>query len=128
MIKRFLLGVLIILVVYVGSAWGIDRIASLRSEQIQGIVLSGIIATLNVVAAFVIILWSVKKEAGAFSKAFLTGIAARMFILLAVIFFVIKFSKADHLAFLTSLFILYFLYQIWELIVVNNNFKQGMNI
>ncbi len=128
MMKKFLSGILIILIVYIFAAWGIDRIASLQAGQIQGIIFSGIIATFNIVAAFVIILWVVKKDARAFGKAFLTGIAARMFMLLTVIFLVIKFSRADHLAFLTSLFILYFLYQIWELIVVNNNFKQGMKI
>ena len=55
MVKKFILGILVILVSYSLIAWGISFIAQFSENQILGLQISGILATVNVVIAFLII-------------------------------------------------------------------------
>lgn len=119
MAKLFFLGVAGILIVYIASAWGISVAAELNADQILGLKISGVLATMNVVFAYLIIYFSQTKDQSAFAKIFLSGMVVRLFAMLALIFAIFNFSRADHFVFIGSLFILYFIYQIWEVLIIS---------
>ena len=120
MVKKFFIGTAAILLFYTLSAWGISVVAGFVKEQNSALFISGIIATLNIVVAFLIIYFSKDKKQSEFAKLFLGGMVIRLLAMLATIFVVFKYSDADHFVFIGSLFILYFLYQIWEVLTLNS--------
>ena len=120
MVKKFFIGTAAILLFYTLSAWGISVVAGFVKEQNSALFISGIIATLNIVVAFLIIYFSKDKKQSEFAKLFLGGMVIRLLAMLATIFVVFKYSDADHSVFIGSLFILYFLYQIWEVLTLNS--------
>lgn len=123
--SRFLGGIFTILVFYIITCLFITRFLHLESSQNKGLIISGILATLNIVAAFFIIALSINKDFPKFTRVFLIGIIARLAGMLTVIFIIFKFMNVDHFVFIFSLFILYFIYQLWELIIINKHLKQG---
>lgn len=119
MAKIFFLGVAGILVVYIAAAWGISVLAVYNPDQILGLQISGILATVNVTLAYLVIYFAQSKEQSTFAKIFLSGMVIRLFALLAIIFMIFNYSQADHFVFIGSLFILYFVYQIWEVFIIS---------
>jgi len=125
MVKKFILGILVILVLYSLIAWGISFIVQFSKNQILGLQISGILATVNVVIAFLIIYLAKDKEQANFAKIFLGGMAVRLVAMIVFIFIIFRYSRADHFVFIGSLFILYFVYQIWEVYILNSSQKKG---
>lgn len=125
MTKRFLAGVLLIVILYTVLCLIASRIYDFDSIKIKSIIFSGIISTVNIVAAFFLIKSSMGKSAAAFNKAFLSGMAIKFFLLLMLIFLVMKFSEIHQFVFLLTLFLLYFIFQFWEIIILNKNLRQG---
>lgn len=123
--KNFFLGLGAILIVYILAGSGISKAASFNPDQILSLCISGIIATVNIVIAFLVVKLSMHKEQDVFTKIFLSGMVIRLLGLLAVIFLVLKYSRVDHFVFIGSLFILYFIYQVWEVLMLNSKNKQG---
>jgi hypothetical protein len=121
--KKFALGIITILLVYSLSGWALVVLAKLTSSQVLGLKISGILATLNIVAAFSIIFLFKDKEQTQFARIFLGGLVVRLLAMLAVIFMILKYSSVDHFIFIGSLFVLYFIYQIWEVLILNSNHK-----
>ena len=60
-----------------------------------------------------------------FNKVFLGSMGARFAGLTAIIFIIIKFVNIHRIGFLVSLFLLYFIFQFWEVIVVNKYLDKG---
>lgn len=123
MIKKFFIGIAVILFIYVLMGWSISVIAEFSAEKIFGLQISGILATLNIVVAFFIIYFTKDKEQAQFSRIFLGSMIIRLFAMLAVIFTIFKFVTVDRFIFIGSLFVLYFLYQIWEVWILNSYHK-----
>ena len=67
---------------------------------------------------------TINKDFNAFVRVFIGGIVIRMTVMLAVIFIIFKFMHIDNFVFIFSLFILYFIFQIWELTIINKHLKQ----
>jgi len=118
MIKKFLFGVGLILIFYMISAYALAVFAELDA---QGLFAAGLLATINIIAAYGIIAYAFRHEQKKFAKIFLSGLVIRLFILLSVIFLILKFTTVNHFVFISSLFILYFIYQIWEVTFLNKN-------
>jgi hypothetical protein len=112
-----------ILVIYILAAWGLSVIVPFTSDQIFSVIIAGIIATINVIIAFLIIYISKDKEQSVFAKIFLSGMAVRILLMLGVIFSIFKFTQTDLFVFVGALFVLYFVFQIWEVFVLNSKFK-----
>jgi len=60
------------------------------------------------------------KNQRLFIRVFIFSLAARFVILLSLIVVVLKFTNVQKEYFLISLFIWYFIFQIWEVISLNN--------
>jgi len=120
MAKKFFIGTGVILLFYMLVAWAVSVVAGFGEQQNLALSLSGIIATVNIVVAFLIIYFSKDRKQSEFAKIFLGGMVVRLLAMLAFIFMVFKYSDADHFVFIGSLFILYFLYQIWEVLTLNS--------
>ncbi len=120
MVKKFFIGTAVILLFYVLVSWAVSVVADFNKEQNSALFISGIIATINIVVAFLVIYFSKDKKQSEFAKIFLGGMVVRLLAMLATIFMVFKYSDADHFVFIGSLFILYFLYQIWEVLTLNS--------
>lgn len=123
MAKKFFTGTAAILLLYVLLAWAVSVVAEFSNEQNSALFISGIIATVNIVVAFLIIYFSKDRKQSEFAKIFLGGMVVRLLAMLAVIFMIFRYSDADHFVFIGSLFILYFLYQIWEVLTLNSKNK-----
>jgi hypothetical protein len=51
----------------------------------------------------------------------------RFAVLIMIIFLLIKFVNIHQIGFLVSLFLLYFIFQFWELIIINKFLNKGIN-
>ena len=118
--KKFFLGLGAILIIYAGASYVIALIASFSRDQIFSLYVSGIIATVNVVIAFLVVKFSMNKGQDIFTKIFLSGMVIRLLGLLAVIFLILQYSRVDRFVFIGSLFILFFIYQVWEVLILNS--------
>lgn len=125
MIKKFLLGLIAILMVYSILSWAGAKIFDFSSDQVKSIYYSGIIATGNIVLSFLIIYFTINRDQKTFMRIFFSGMAARMVIMLALIVGIIKYVKSDEIVFIVSLFFLYFLLQLWEIVIINTQFRRG---
>lgn len=123
MTKNFLLGIFAVLIVYIIGAWGFSAASGFTNVENISLVYSGVLATLNITAAYFLIKFSINKGQKEFGKIFITGMVIRVFLMLLFIFLIIKNCPVDNFVFIISLFILYFIYQIWEVVFLNSNFK-----
>ncbi len=123
-IKTFFIGVLVILAVYSLGGWGFSELFNFSRNKNDALWISGIINTINIVAAFLITEFTIKKEAKQFMRIFFTGMGIRILLLLIAIISILKFTSADQFTFIVSLFILYVLYQIWEIWLINSYLRK----
>ena len=123
MTKNFLLGIFAVAAAYVIGAWSFSAVLGFDNIKNLSLVYSGILATLNIIAAYLLIKFSIDKGQKEFGKIFITGMVIRVFLMLLFIFLIIKNCPVDNFVFIISLFILYFIYQIWEVVFLNSNFK-----
>ncbi|HGY56850.1 MAG TPA: hypothetical protein ENK44_14175 [Caldithrix abyssi] len=121
---KFSTGVLIVLLIYVFSAWLIGDQYLNDPKDHNALIYAGILATANIVAIFLIIRFTFHKDAKSFNKSFFLGYGIRFGILLIFIFILLSWEQVNNFTFLTALFILYFIYQIWEVVFLNKHFKQ----
>lgn len=124
MTKKFLIGISAILSVYIFFSWLTSELAGFDSYQIQSLIFAGALATLNILTAYIIVKLSIHRGQKEFSKIFLSGMVIRILFLLIIIFLVLKYTQANDFVFIGSLFILYFVYQVWEVLFLNSAFKQ----
>ncbi len=125
MARLFFIGVLIILTLYIITAVFLTSIYDYQENIIESFIISAIITTANICLAFWIILRVYNKEGTDFNKVFLGSMGARFAGLTAIIFIIIKFVNIHRIGFLVSLFLLYFIFQFWEVIVVNKYLDKG---
>ncbi len=123
--KKFFIGVSLILTLYTIITWSLYTIFSLGEAEVRSFIFSGIIATVNIVVVLFTIKFSQMENGQKFNKRFLISLTFRFIILFAAIIFVIKFGKIQNFTFLSSLFVLYFTYQIWEVYFLNQDFNKG---
>ncbi len=124
MTKKFLYGIAAILIAYILFSWLVSALADFDLYQNQSLLFAGLLATINILAAYVIVKLSVHRGQKDFSRIFLTGMVLRVLFLLMLIFLVLKFTRVNDFVFIGSLFILYFVYQVWEVLFLNSAFKQ----
>ena len=124
MTKKFLYGIAAILIAYILFSWLVSALADFDLYQNQSLLFAGLLATVNILAAYVIVKLSVHRGQKDFSRIFLTGMVLRVLFLLMLIFLVLKFTRVNDFVFIGSLFILYFVYQVWEVLFLNSAFKQ----
>lgn len=125
MAKVFFIGVLIILTLYIITAFFLVSIYDFKFNVISSLIISPIITTANISFAFWIIRRVYDRKRTDFNKVFLGSMGARFAALTAIIFIVIKFVNIHQIGFLVSLFLLYFIFQFWEIIVVNKYLDKG---
>jgi len=123
MTKKFFVGVVVILAVYSLAAWGIGKVVPFNGEQFNGILISGILGTLNIVIAYFIIKIAMGKDQKTFSQIFLGGLVIRLLALFIIIWIIFNYTSTDRFIFIGSLFILYFMYQVWEVLILYSNYK-----
>ncbi len=100
------------------------EIFNFSADQIRGLWISGIISTVNIIAAFFIIKWTINKDLKIFMRTFFGGMGIRVLILVGVIVSIIKFVDVNQFTFIFSLIILYVLYQIWEIWLINSYLRK----
>ena len=121
---KFISGIVVILLFYAVAAWFVAHNFLKDTGDINALIYSAILATANIIAVFFIIRFTFKKDAKSSTKSFLIGYGIRFFILLGFIFAILSSGQVNNFTFLTALFILYFIYQIWEIVFLNKHFKQ----
>jgi len=125
MAKVFYLGIFTILSIYSIASYIISSYFEFGPVKINSIVWSGTITTINIVAAFLVVKFTIDKNAAVFNKIFLTSMAIRFLILVGLIFVVLKFVNVHQFTFLLTLFLLYSIFQFWEVIILNKNLNKG---
>ncbi len=122
--RTFFIGLLVVLGIYSLVGWQIAETFNFGVEKIKSLWYSGIIATLNIVAAFFTIKLTIEKEEKTFMKTFFGGMGVRVLIMIVLIVSIIKFLDVDQFTFIISLLILYVLYQIWEIWLINSYLRK----
>ena len=123
-ITKFLIGVLVILLIYGISSWGFAVILQFNEKKITSLWISGIINTVNIVFAFFVIRFTIEKEAKKFMKTFFSGMGIRIMALLAIILLMLQKNYIEQFTFIISFFILYILFQMWEIWMINSHLRK----
>jgi hypothetical protein len=126
MAKTFFLGIFIILIIYFLTVISLCNIFDFNQNIEISFLISAILATANISLAFMIILRIKGKKGADFNKIFLGSMGVRFVGLLIIIFLLIKFANIHQIGFLVSLFLLYFIFQFWEIIIINKYFDKGI--
>lgn len=121
---KFLTGILIILAAYIVTCFTLNQFYEYTPEIKRACLYAGIIAFINVLIAFFSILLIGKKPAANFTKLFLITFSIRFLFLLGIIIIILLKGGADQFTFLVSFFILYFLFQIWEIYIIHRHLRQ----
>lgn len=106
-----LLGILILLVVWF--------VFDLNSRELVSIGSGLILALIYVFIGFCVFYWALNLKQKAFNIVFVSSIFIRLLLLTIILIMVFKFSDIDKKIFLISLFVWYFIFQIWEVISFN---------
>jgi len=125
MTKKFILGVLIILVIYSGICIILSTFLNFSPVEINSLIYSGILTTVNIVSAFLITRFAINQKRQSSQKSFFSGTLTRFLTLIILITLIIKYLEISYLVFLLSLFLLYFTFQFWEILLLNRMLKQG---
>ena len=125
MARKFFIGVFAILVSFIVITCLLDSIFDFENIIIRAFILSAALTTANISLAFFIIIKLKNNDRKNFSKIFLGSMAGRFAGLMLVIFMIIKFVNIHRIGFLVSLFLLYFIFQFWEVIIVNKYLDKG---
>ena len=125
MAKKFFIGIFIILIIYILAVISLSNIFDYGRIIVISFLISAIITIANISLAFLVIMRIQSKEGINFNKFFLGSMGARFIGLAAIIFFIIKFTNIHQIGFLVSLFLLYFIFQFWEMIIVNKYLDKG---
>ena len=121
---KFLSGIFVILLLYTATIILITSNSDISVQQQTSFIYAAILTTLNIIAVFLIIKLNFNKDVHTFNRTFFLGFGIRFIILLILIFLVLLFGRVNQFTFLVSLFILYFIFQFWEIFFLNRNFKQ----
>ena len=117
--KYFFGGSGIILALLVLIIIAVSRIAAVQ-EGFFLTALAGILLSLFFVAGgFVFYVYALKFKQKAFNKVVGISILGRLFFMAILIVSVLLIFKPDQVVFLVSMFISYFLFQIWEVLSFN---------
>lgn len=125
MAKKFFIGVFIILIIYILAVISLNNIFDYGRTIVISFLISAIITTTNISLAFLIIMRIQNKEGADFNKFFLGSMGTRFAGLAVIIFLIIKFANIHQFGFLVSLFLLYFIFQFWEAIIINKYLNKG---
>jgi hypothetical protein len=125
MARLFFIGVIVILTIYIISAVLLVSIYDFGQNVIKSLIISPIITTANISLAFWIIARIYNRKGIDFNKVFLGSMGIRFAGLAVIIFILLKFVNIHQIGFLVSLFLLYFIFQFWEVIVVNKYLDKG---
>ena len=125
MAKKFFTGIFIILIIYILAVLSICNIFDYGRIIVISFLISAIITTANISLAFLVIMYIQNKEGADFNKFFLGSMGARFIGLAVIIFLIKKFTNIHQIGFLVSLFLLYFIFQFWEVIIVNKYLDKG---
>jgi hypothetical protein len=121
MVKSFTGGASVIIVLYATLASVLAVKADYQPAQYQSLIWAGIIAAVNTTAAFLSVILTIKKDQVVFNRVLFAGVSVRLLIMLVVLFMIIRFTRLDQFVFIVAFFILYFLLQGWEMIVINKH-------
>ena len=125
MAKKFFLGILIILFLYIITVVSLYCVFDFEQNIIISFLISAILTTTNISLAFLIIFRIKNKRGIEFNKFFLGSMGVRFVGLITIIFLLIKFANIHQIGFLVSLFLLYFIFQFWEIIIINKYMDKG---
>jgi hypothetical protein len=127
MAGRFFGGIFVILLIYTLIVSLIYVNYDFQDNMLNSFIISALLTTVNISAAFFIIMKVRDKKNNEFYKYFLGSMGIRFAVLIMIIFLVIKFVNIHQIGFLVSLFLLYFIFQFWELIIINKFLNKGIN-
>ena len=106
-----LLGILILLVV--------GNLFDLSSRELVSIGSGLMLALCYVLIGFCVFYWALNLKQKEFNIVFISSIFVRLLLLIIILIVVFKFSDINKKIFLISLFVWYFIFQIWEVISFN---------
>ena len=117
--SSFLKGIAFILIVlaFVGVLLG--WLFSFDQNRWNGLIIGTALATGNVLLGFLTFRVAFTWKPSTFNAVVVSGIVIRLLIVLGILFWILKFTTIDRVVLLTSLFVFYFTYQVWEVIILN---------
>jgi len=117
----------VILLLYSAGAWLFLSGSESGKEDLQALILAALLALLYMVASAYSVHRVLKKPAGEFVRSFMKNMIIRMGGLLAIFFTILLIIPLNHFVFIASFFILYFLFQIVEIYLLHNRYKQEIS-
>ena len=97
----------------------ISKFINLADNAWRGLAAGTGCALIYVLSGYFSFFFAFSRDQQFFVRVFIFSLAARFVVLLGVIVVVLKFSNVQQEYFIISLFIWYFIFQIWEVLSLN---------
>ncbi len=117
----------VILLLYAVGSWFYLGGSESGEEDLRALVLAALMALLYMIASAFSVHRVLKKPSAEFVRSFMKNIIIRMGGLLAIFFTILLIIPLNHFVFIASFFILYFLFQIVEIYLLHNRYKQEIS-
>lgn len=121
---KFFGGMAVILFIYIISCWGLSNIGGQGAEMVKPFIYSGVLATIFVLITFFSVVTISARAKTNFVKVFFVTLGIRFVVMLGMIIIILINISMDHFTFITSLFVLYFVFQMWEVFVIHKYLNQ----
>ena len=110
-IVSILLGFFFIIIIY--------KFTDLSNDVLSGIAVGTACALIYVISGFISFYYALTLSQESFTKVFVLSIGGRFLLIIGVIALILKFTEVNTEIFLISFFIWYFIFQIWEVLSLN---------
>jgi hypothetical protein len=117
--KRFPLQVAVTLVVGLAIGFGLMKLTRTDSAEIfSAVIVGAVLSTVNVMAGFLAIEYTLEKSYTTFLKGVLGGMGIRMAVMLGVIVLLIKFGGIHIVGLVVSVLSFYAVYLVLEILYI----------
>ena len=118
MLKKITLFAIAILVVYSAVAFLYISYKDLGKQEILAFVFAGLLASINIIIALTLIEKNLQKSEENFVKSFMLSTLIRLFFLILIFLLIMTILSLNHFVFSVAFFILYFLFQMVEIYIL----------
>lgn len=123
--KEFVTGIVWSIGLALPLIWLAGLLFNFAGREWYSVSLGGSLALIYVAAGFISFYIALSKKHKAFSRVVITSITARLVLIAVAIVLVFKFADVNEAVFLITLFVFYFVFQIWEVISFNKLVIKG---
>jgi len=118
MLRKITSFAIAILLIYSAAAFLFISYKDFGKSEILAFVFAGLLASINIIITLVLIEKNLQKSEDNFVKSFMLSTLIRLFFLILIFLLIVTIVSLNHFVFSIAFFILYFLFQMVEIYIL----------